>query len=467
MTDILRDLLSASETPSATGGTFAGREQFCPEIPHPKQRLFDELDDREVLYGGAAGGGKSSALLYTAMKYCHVPTYSAVVIRKTYADLSKAGAIMDRAQEWIANTAARWDGVNKRITFPSGARVSFGHLESARSHYSFQGAEYQCLAVDELTQIPEVQYTYLLSRLRQLTGSEIPLRARAGANPGGVGHDWVYARFVGPEAKGRFVPALLADNPSLNAETYREQLMLLDPVTRAQLLEGQWVRDGSNRMWLFDPAINVAPVEEGEHYNYVIGLDLGATAKAATTAWAVLAYHPHSPSCWVIDSGAKATLSVSEVAGILVSLLDRYGAHRIIVDHGGLGQGYIEEFITRYRLPAEAADKRDRLSALKLVNGAFHRGELLLTPGNTALEQELLAAEWNEKGTDSVPGTPDHISDALRYAYKYVTAYCWKPRPVAPPKPGSVEWSRQEEERMFKNAVKAQRPDPTKTDWWK
>lgn len=465
MTDLLKTLLEASETATVSGGTFAGREAFCPETPHPKQRLFDELDDREVLYGGAAGGGKSSALLYTAMKYCHVPTYSAVVIRKTYADLSKAGAIMDRAQEWIANTAAKWDGVNKRITFPSGARVSFGHLESAKSHYSFQGAEYQCLAVDELTQIPEVQYTYLLSRLRQLRGSEVPLRARAGANPGGVGHDWVYARFVGPDAKGRFVPALLADNPSLNAETYREQLMLLDPVTRAQLLEGQWIRDGGNRMWLYDPARNRGEPAPDEVYAYVVGLDLGASEKNPSTAAVVLGYHPHDPRCWVVESRAWASTSPSETADGVLDILNRYPVHRVVVDAGALGRGYLEELAKRYQVPGEAADKRDRLGALRLLNGAFARSEILLAPGNDDLEKELLSTEWNALGTDSAPGSPDHLTDALRYAYKYVNAFCWTPKPAPTPKPGTEEWGRREEERMRQRAVRP--AEPGKKDWWR
>ena len=340
------------------------------------------------------------------MKYVHDPRYSALLVRKTYADLSKPGALLDRIQEWVAGTAATYNAMLKRVTFPSGAKISFGHLESANAHLAFQGAEYQMVGVDELTQLPERQYRYLLSRLRRLSDRDTPLRSRNSANPGGPGHQWTYDRFVGPNAVGVYIPSRLHDNPHLDAESYREQLALLDPVTRAQLLDGSWIRDGSNRMWLYDDAVNAGVPDEGEVYSHVIGLDLGASARAATTAWVVLGYHPHSPKCWVIESGTRATKSPSEIAEILQDLLNRYEVYRVVVDHGGLGVGYIEEFVTRHRLPAEAADKQDRLTALKLVNGAFHRGELIVTPGNQQLEQELLQTEWNEKGTDSAPAAP-------------------------------------------------------------
>lgn len=463
--DLIKKLFEATDHARVTGGDFAGREAFCPQTPTAKQLEFDKVDAKEALFGGAAGGGKSSALLYTAMKYVHDPRYSALLVRKTYADLSKPGALLDRIQEWVAGTAATYNAMLKRVTFPSGAKISFGHLESANAHLAFQGAEYQMVGVDELTQLPERQYRYLLSRLRRLSDRDTPLRSRNSANPGGPGHQWTYDRFVGPNAVGVYIPSRLHDNPHLDAESYREQLALLDPVTRAQLLDGSWVRDGSNRMWLYDDAVNKGVPDEGEVYSHVIGLDLGASARSATTAWVVLGYHPHSPKCWVIESGTRATKSPSEIAEILQDLLNRYEVYRVVVDHGGLGVGYIEEFVTRHRLPAEAADKRDRLTALKLVNGAFHRGELIVTPGNQQLEQELLQTEWNEKGTDSAPGSPDHLSDALRYAYKFVTSFCWSEKPKPAPKHGTEEWARREEEKMRKAAQQPAKPG--RSDWWR
>jgi predicted phage terminase large subunit-like protein len=218
------------------------------QSPTAPQRAFLLLSNREALYGGAAGGGKSSALLSAALQYVDVPSYSAVLFRRTYADLAKPGALMSRAMEWLSGTAARWNEQKHTWKFPSGATLSFGHLETENSKYDHQGAEYQFIGFDELTQFSETQYKYMHSRLRRLKGHQVPLRVRASSNPGGAGHEWVFNRFfVEPtdranEAARRrvFIPAKLADNPHLDQEEYRTSLSELDPVTRRQLEHGDW-----------------------------------------------------------------------------------------------------------------------------------------------------------------------------------------------------------------------------------
>ena len=177
-----------------------------------------------------------------ALQYVDVPGYAAIIFRRSYADLALPGAIMDRAGDWLGGSAARWNGREKTWTFPSGATLSFGYLDTEHDKYRYQGAEMQFIAFDELTQFRESQYRYLFSRLRRLEGSSVPLRMRAGSNPGGIGHEWVRARFIDADASEDrvFVPALLADNPYLDQAEYEHSLMELDPVTRAQLLRGDW-----------------------------------------------------------------------------------------------------------------------------------------------------------------------------------------------------------------------------------
>lgn len=213
-----------------------------PHFPTPKQNEFLGLDCREALYGGSAGGGKTDALLMAALRYVDQPGYAALLFRKTYRDLSLPGALMDRANEWLRPTSAHWNDTDKRWTFPSGATLTFGYLDSDADKYRYQGAEAQFVGFDELTQLKESSYLYLFSRLRRLEGSTIPLRMRAASNPGGIGHDWVKQRFVEPhdDEDRVFVPAKLADNPYLDTEEYLQSLAQLDAVTRAQLLEGNW-----------------------------------------------------------------------------------------------------------------------------------------------------------------------------------------------------------------------------------
>jgi predicted phage terminase large subunit-like protein len=215
--------------------------RYCPHIPTPKQWAALTCVDPELLFGGAAGGGKSDYLLMAALQYIHEPSYAALLIRRTWTDLNRAGAILDRAHSWWRDTDAKWEAAKGWYRFPSGATISFGHLFNEKDKLNYQGAEYQFIGVDELTHFPESQYSYLTSRLRRLEGSFIPLRARAGSNPGGPGHEWVARRFVfHPEDGCRFIPSRLEDNPHLDRAEYEQTLSRLDPVTRAQLRHGDW-----------------------------------------------------------------------------------------------------------------------------------------------------------------------------------------------------------------------------------
>ena len=217
--------------------------RYIPHEPTEKQAFFLlHAHSPEILYGGSAGGGKSDSLLMAALQYVHVPDYAALLLRRTYKELALPEAIMDRAHEWLTPTDAKWHEDSKTWEFPSGATLTFGYLEGPRDHYRYQSSAYQFVGFDELTQFQEVQYRYLFSRLRRLAGSDIPLRMRAASNPGGVGHEWVYHRFIDPETRGDriFIPAKLGDNKYLDQAEYIASLNKLDPITREQLLNGDW-----------------------------------------------------------------------------------------------------------------------------------------------------------------------------------------------------------------------------------
>ena len=209
-------------------------------MPTERQIRFLALEQREALYGGAAGGGKSSALLMAAAQFVEVPSYAALLLRRTFRDLNQPDALIPRSKEWWSGRA-NWNEQARRWTFPSGATITFGYLEHPDDVYQYQGAAYQFVGFDELTQFDEVPYRYLFSRLRRLAGQPVPLRMRAGSNPGGRGHDWVKRRFLAEQHQDRvFVPAALRDNPHLDAKEYESSLSHLDPITRAQLLAGDW-----------------------------------------------------------------------------------------------------------------------------------------------------------------------------------------------------------------------------------
>jgi predicted phage terminase large subunit-like protein len=268
--------------------------KYIPHIPTAKQTAFLLLDCKEAFYGGAAGGGKSDALLMAALQYVDIPGYSAILFRKTYADLTLPGALMDRAKEWLAPfPEVRWNEKDKTYHFPSGATLTFGYLEHDNDKYRYQSAEFQFIGFDELTQLQEGAYRYMFSRLRRLRGATVPLRVRSASNPGNDGHEWVKKRFVieGP-SKGRiFIPAKLEDNPYLDMEAYEESLAELDIITRMQLREGNWdvKHDGSifQRQWfeIVDQAppcrkvrfwdLAATEVKKGRDPDWTAGLLLG------------------------------------------------------------------------------------------------------------------------------------------------------------------------------------------------
>lgn len=261
----------------------ASRPSPTTRAPHPEdwkpnkgpQTRFLSLTCHEALYGGAAGGGKSDALLVDAIRYVgrgYGRRYSALLLRREFPDLEKS--LMKRAHDLYPRIGGTWSGQPKTWTFPMGETVSFGHAQHELDVHQYQGAEFQFVAFDEETSFTRYQYTYMFSRLRSPVG--VPCRMRGATNPGGEGHDWVFERFAPwldtahpnpaapgevryfahddngaefacpkgtPDSRGRtFVPAVLSDNPYLASDgAYRRGLDELDPVTRAQLKDGNWL----------------------------------------------------------------------------------------------------------------------------------------------------------------------------------------------------------------------------------
>lgn len=231
---------------------------FVPHFPHPKQALLlmghqhcrsDEVF--KCLYGGAAGGGKSDALLMAAAQFVHLPHYRAILLRRTLQEMKKAGAIMDRAVKWWAHLpGVRWNRSELCFTFPSGATIEFGYHEHPDHDGRYQGGEWHFVGFDELTHWPDAgAWEWLGSRIRKAADDSIPLRQIATSNPGSKGHSWVKQRFIGghdPETgswvppRHRFIPATLDDNPSLDRASYTKTLDAMHPTQRARLLEGNW-----------------------------------------------------------------------------------------------------------------------------------------------------------------------------------------------------------------------------------
>jgi predicted phage terminase large subunit-like protein len=281
--------------------------KYIPHTPSIKQQAFLVLNCLEAFYGGAAGGGKSDALLMAALQYVDIPGYSALLLRDTYKNLTMSGALLDRADSWLSGTDARWDGESKTYRFPSGATITFGYLDGPKDHLNYKSSEFQFIGPDEAGDLRWNQIMYLFSRLRRKTPDaylkelyslpkfsgisenqlqyyyeqykSIPLRFRMASNPGGISHSEIKTKYIDPETRDSeavFIPAGLTDNPALNYEEYTKSLMHLDPVTRAQLLNGDWDIREKGRM--FDRSwFKIVPEIPGRVLSSVRYWDLAAT----------------------------------------------------------------------------------------------------------------------------------------------------------------------------------------------
>lgn len=177
-----------------------------------------------------------------ALQYVDLPGYAALILRRTYTQLQKPGALMDRATEWLKGTDAKWRADPHMWVFPSGSSLSFGFIATENDKYNFDSAEYQFVGFDEVTQFKESQYRYLFSRMRKGHNSILPIRMRGAGMPGNIGHEWVKKRFIVEGLKyGRsYIGAKLQDNPHINRCEYTKGLMQLDPITRRMILDGDW-----------------------------------------------------------------------------------------------------------------------------------------------------------------------------------------------------------------------------------
>lgn len=263
------------------------------------QTEFLAAAETDVLYGGAAGGGKSYAMLVDPLRYAHRAAHRALIIRRSMPELRE---LIDKSRELYpkAFPGCKYREVEKLWNFPSGAKIEFGFLERDADVYRYQGQAYSWIGFDEITHLPtEFSWNYLASRLRT-TDSEIIPYMRCTANPGGVGAHWVKKRYIDPAEHNepfegtdgltrKFIPAKLDDNPYLAKDgRYEKMLLALPPTQRKQLLEGNWdVNEGAAFTEFNLEEHVIPPFEIPINWERVKGIDYGYASESACI-WATV-----------------------------------------------------------------------------------------------------------------------------------------------------------------------------------
>jgi len=232
--------------------------------------------EREVLYGGAAGGGKSYATLADPLRSLNHKEFSGLLVRHTTEELRE---LIQKSQELYpkAIPGIKWSERKSQWVTPRGGRIWMSYLDKDQDVMRYQGQAFNYIAFDELTQwSTPFAWNYMRSRLRS-AAPELGLYMRATTNPGSVGHQWVKKMFIDPAQpdesfwatdietgdrleyprghtkegqplfKRRFIPASLFDNPYLaESGDYETMLLSMPEHQRKQLLEGDWdVNEGA------------------------------------------------------------------------------------------------------------------------------------------------------------------------------------------------------------------------------
>ena len=245
--------------------------------PNPgPQTEFLAAGEREVLYGGSAGGGKSYAMLADPLRYMGHPSFSGLLLRHTTEELRE---LIFKSKEMYPQIwkGIKWSERKMQWEAPSGARLWMSYLDRDDDVLRYQGLAFSWIGFDELTQwSTPYAWNYMRSRLRS-TAHDLPVYMRATTNPGGPGHQWVKKMFIDPAPYGkqfdatdiesgnvltypkghskegqalfkrRFIPARLSDNPYLAEQgDYEAMLLSLPEHQRRQLLEGDWdIKEGA------------------------------------------------------------------------------------------------------------------------------------------------------------------------------------------------------------------------------
>lgn len=319
------------------------------EIPlhlrlQPKQSLAFHSVATEILYGGAAGGGKSHLMRVAAIIWCVlVPGLQVYIFRRLYPDLvanhieGPTGFPVLLAP-WVTAKLVKINYSDLTVEFWNGSKIFLQHCQHEKDRFRYQGYEFHVLFIDELTHFTEKIYRYLRARVRLGGFNGVPdeykhlfPRIICGANPGGVGHNWVKFTFIDgappmalremPEDEGemlrQFIPAKLSDNPTLlrNDPKYRGRLKGLgdEELVRA-MLEGDWdIVAGGMFDDLFRRDVHVIePFEIPESWYVDRSFDWGGSK-------------PFSVLWWAESDGTTAPNGITYPAGTIFLIGELYG----------------------------------------------------------------------------------------------------------------------------------------------
>ena len=421
------------------------------------QTEFLASGEREVLYGGAAGGGKSYAMLADPLRFMGHPSFSGLLLRHTNEELRE---LVWKSQEMYPKIwpGIKWSERKMQWTAPSGARLWFSYLDRDEDVMRYQGQAFSWIGFDELTQWHSpFAWDYMRSRLRS-TAPDLPIYMRATTNPGGPGHQWVKKMFIDPAPAGkafhateiesgktlaypsghsrageplfkrRFIPAMLTDNPYLYDQgDYEAMLLSLPEHQRKQLLEGNWdVAEGA-AFPEFDRSIHTTdPYDIPRNWVKFRACDYGYGSFSAVVWFActpdeqLVVYRELYVSKVLATDLADMVLELEENDGnIKYGVLDSSCWHK----RGDIGPSLAEQMIQRgcrWRPSDRSAGSRkagkNELHRRLQVDEFSEEPRMVIFNNCTNIISQLPSLPLDKKNPEDVDTkAEDHLYDALRY----------------------------------------------------
>lgn len=450
-TNVITDTLDFDAAPE-------DREVIFTPNPGP-QTEFLAAAEREVLYGGSAGGGKTFSLIADPMRYFDNPNFNGLILRRTNDELRE---IIWKTQELYpkAFKGAKWQEKKSQWVFPSGARLWLTYLERDEDVLRYQGQAFSYIAFDELTQHPTpFAWNYMRSRLRT-TDPNLPIFMRGTTNPGGPGHAWVKQMFIDPapantpfiatdletgeelrypdthpEKPGqplfrrRFIPASLYDNPYLaNDGAYEANLLSLPEMQRRQLLEGDWAVATGAAFPEFRQSVHVVdPFEIPDTWRRFRSCDYGYSSFSAVHWFAIdpsyetlIVYRELYVSKHTGRDLAQAVMEAERGENISYGILDSSCWH----NRGQIGPSIAEEMISmgcRWRPSDRTAGARiagkNRFHEVLKVDPETDMAGIVFFNTCRQIIADLPVIPSDPKGSDDIDPryASDHAYDSVRY----------------------------------------------------